>query len=679
MPKAFNEKLTPMMRQYADIKKQYNDCMLFFRLGDFYELFYDDAIIASKELGLYLTKRSAVPMCGVPWHANEMYITKLVKNGHRVAICEQVETPEEARRKRGNKSMVERKVVRIITQGTLVESSMLGEKANNFLLSISDEHNETIGIAYADASTGSFFVEEIRIDELLSTLSKISPTEIICSDGLLSKKETLNIVDKYKSIIRPIPNAKFSVNSVNKLESFFNVKFIDAFGKFPKNVLCAAAAIVDYIASVYVSNKISLSFPKILNNCDFMNLDSFTRRSLELEKTQSGEYSGSLLNAIDKTLTSQGGRLLNRWLKQPLTNIAKINKRLDYVEFLTEHKDLLSEIKDILSNFPDLERALSRVLMHKAGPRDVKAISTALEAAEKLENVISKYALLSDISLRNESTSGLCKLIESAIIPEPPILARDGGFIKKGVDEELDEYLDLLENGEYVINKLQKKYSEDTGIPTLKIKNNRVLGYFIDISSNYASKIPYNFVHRQTLASSIRYITAELSEIANKIYSADSNIKIRELAIFEELIAKISEKNEIIHSIANRISFIDVIYSFASLAIQNEYARPILTEHKEFTIVGGKHPVVEEVLKKSGSKFIENDYQAQDSSFVSILTGPNMGGKSTYLRQNAIIVIMAQIGSFVPAKKASIGIVDRVFSRVGASDDIASGKSTFMV
>ncbi|MDR0744684.1 MAG: DNA mismatch repair protein MutS [Holosporales bacterium] len=673
-----NEKLTPMMQQYAEIKKQYNDCMLFFRLGDFYELFYDDAKVVSKELGLVLTKRVSVPMCGIPWHASEMYITKLVKNGYRVAICEQLETPEEAKRKRGGKATVERKVVRIITQGTLVESSMLGEKSNNFLLAISDEFNGTIGIAYADVSTGGFFVEEIKIGELLSTISKVSPTEIICADGIFAKKELLPIIDKYKSIIRPIPIEKFSNNPSDKLKCFFDVKFIDAFGKFSERELFAAAAVVDYISTVYVTEKISLSFPKVLNNVDFMNLDAFTRKSLELEKTQSGEYKGCLLSAIDKTLTSQGGRLLSRWLSQPLTSISKINKRLDYVEFFTKNKELLEEIKKILNNFPDLERALSRVLMNKAGPRDLKVISTSLRISEVLGKIFVNYRLLNSIHLYDEHTENLYDLIDSSIIQEPPLLARDGGFVKKGVDKELDECLDFRENAEYIINKLQKQYSEDTCIPTLKIKNNGILGYFIDISSNYSSKIPYNFIHKQTLASSMRYTTQELSEIANKIYSADLNAKRRELTIFEELVLKIVVKSEKIRVIANQISFVDVIASFASLAVQNEYVRPVITENKEINILEGRHPVIEEVLKKSGVKFIKNDYQS-DCSCVSILTGPNMGGKSTYLRQNAIIVILAQIGSFVPAQSALIGVVDKVFSRVGASDDISSGKSTFMV
>lgn len=676
MSETSSEKLTPMMQQYAEIKKEFSDCLLFFRLGDFYELFYDDAKIASKQLGLVLTKRASVPMCGIPWHASEMYITKLVKNGHRIAICEQTETPEEAKSKRGHKATIERKVVRIITRGTLLESSMLGEKSNNFLLAISDNKCQ-MSVAYADISTGSFFVEEIEESELPSVLSKVSPAEIICSDGLFSKQNLLETLERYKQIIHPIPESKFKNNSIDGLKKFFGISFVDSLGKLSSNSIIAVAAVVQYIRTVYVSQKVSLNFPKLLSVSDFMVLDSFTRKSLELEQTQCGEFKGSLLQTLDKTKTSQGGRLLRSWLRQPLTNLDRINKRLNCVSAFFERKELLENVRKILSDFPDLERSLSRTVMHKASPRDLKAIALAIKIAARLETYTG--SLFFDISLTDKAALELANALDDAIVSDPPLLARDGGFVKKGFNKEIDEYMDLLDNGEYVIQKLQKQYASETGITTLKIKNNNILGYFIDVSANYSSKVPYNFIHRQTLSSSIRYTTEKLSEVANKIYSADANIKRKELEIFEEFISKTTSLYETIRKIAARVSFFDVVSSLAFLAIENNYVRPILTEEKEIEIFGGRHPVVEEMLNRSGAKFVENDYKTNSENLIAILTGPNMGGKSTFIRQNAIIIILAQIGSFVPAQKAVVGIVDKVFSRVGASDDISSGKSTFMV
>ncbi len=673
-------RLTPMMQQYWELKQEHKDSLLFYRLGDFYELFYEDAVIASKELGLVLTKRQDTPMCGVPWHAHESYLTKLIQNGHKVAICEQLETPEEAKKKRGYKATVDRRIVRIVTKGTVIESSILGDKSNNFLMAISGISGEKLGIAYADVSTGCFFVEEIEKADLLSSISKVSPSEIICQDSLLSKKEILDSVDQYKSIIRAIPSARFIKDSAEKrLSDFFGTRFIDAFGSFSKSVVDAAAAVVEYAQSAYVSEKINLTFPKMINNLDYMQIDHFTRKSLELTKTQSGEKKGSLLHEIDNTMTSQGSRLLSSWISQPLINIEKINRRLDFVDFFVRNKETSARVRSILKEFPDLERSISRIIMNKAGPRDLNCVKTSLQQAKKLNMHISGFEELNSLNIDFPSIDKLISGLEAALIATPPVLSRDGGFIKKGYDKELDEYLELMDNGEYIIQKMQKTYATETGINTLKIKNNNVIGYFIEISPNYVSKVPYKFVHRQSLASALRYTTEELSDIANKIYSAESNSKRREMLIFEDLCKKITNEQENIKALANKISFLDVVSSFAQLAVQNNYTRPVLTHDKIIDIKGGRHVVVENNLKSSGAKFIENDCSIDDSKLVSVLTGPNMGGKSTYLRQNAIIIIMSQIGMFVPAQQATIGIADKIFSRVGASDDISSGKSTFMV
>jgi DNA mismatch repair protein MutS len=667
------------MTQYAAIKNQYPDCLLLFRLGDFYELFFEDAIDTAKELGIVLTHRQGAPMCGIPWHAHEMYLTKLVKNGHRVAICDQIETPAEAKL-RGCKGPIERKVVRVVTSGTIVEQEMLQGKINNFLFSISSRVGDNLGIAYADVSTGRFFVEEIKFEDLLSTISKIAPSEIICPDNLLAKKEFLESIDKFKSIIIALPSSKCSLKSpIEKLATFFKINFIDSFGNFSECILEAAAEIVEYVSEAYSADNIGLSAPKLVSNSDYMYLDHFTRRSLEIDKTQSGNKKGSLLYEIDKTLTSQGGRLLGRWLMQPLTNLQKIEKRLSFVEYFVKNKTILQEIRDILKNLPDVERALSRVLLKRAGPRDLKCVSVAIEKSIDLDNLLSKCEGLAKLSLAIDSLRPLLDLLRSTIIQEPPNLVRDGGFIAKGYDRELDEYTDLIDNGEYVIQKMQKVYVEETGIQSLKIKNNGSIGYFIEVSPSHISKVPYTFIHRQTLGSCIRYTTRDLTEIAGKIYSAESGAKHREMEIFEEILSKVAFFTETIRRVSDSVSFLDVVTSFAFLAIENDYSRPILSNDKSFCIKNGRHPVVENSLRNRGAKFIPNECDLSAGRELSILTGPNMGGKSTFLRQNAIIAIMAQIGSFIPAEMATIGVIDRIFSRVGASDDISSGKSTFMV
>ena len=674
-------KLTPMLQQYCDEKENYPDALLLYRLGDFYELFFEDAEIASKELGLVLTKRNDAPMCGIPWHASEMYLTKLIKAGHRVAICEQMETPEEARKRGGSSATIERKVTRIITKGTLIEQELLVGKQNNFLLAISGIGRDgMIAIAYADISTGKFIVDELPVSELLSTLAKVEPSEIICNDNLLTNKDVLEILDSYKSIIRPIPSSKCEQNvGKDRLAKFFGIKFIDSFGNLSKGVIEVASVIVDYVVEVYKSDKVSLNFPKLVNHSEYMGLDSFTRKSLELTTSQSGDKKGTLLYNIDKTRTAQGGRMLARWLMEPLANAEKINARLDFVEFFVKNAGLLSVLDMHLSGFPDMERSIARIVMGKASPRDLKCIAVSLRKALELDRYTTRYPELKNLRLSFDKGQNIIETLEKALTDEVPFFARDGGFIRRGFDAELDEYVDFLENGESVIKELQMKYVKGTGIPTLKIKNNSLIGYFIEVSPNFASRVPYNFLHRQSLATSIRYSSSELNEIANKIYSAESNVKRRELVIFEELIKLVVKEEENIRKLAENISFIDLCSSFAALAIEKHYVRPELTHEKILEIRNGRHPVVENNLNSSGTNFIANNCDLSQASLVSILTGPNMGGKSTYLRQNAIIIIMAQIGSFVPADYAKIGVVDRIFSRVGASDDISSGRSTFMV
>ena len=667
-----------MMAQYKKLKDSNPDCLLFYRLGDFYELFYEDAIIASKILGLVLTHRQDAPMCGIPYHAYETYLSKLVNSGYRIAICEQIETPEEAK-KRGNKGPVERECIRIVTSGTLVEESLLSSKSNNYLLSIIRE-NDNIGFAYADVSSGMFFLEMSNIQDINSIITKINPSEIICLDSLCNDIEILNKLEQYKSILHILPNIKFNnTSAIEKLTRFYNIKFIESFGSFPQCVIKAASVIVDYISNMYSSIKLSLLPPKLINSLEHMNLDSFTQKSLELIVTQNGNKQGSLLLCLDCTKTSQGARMLSRWITSPLTNIEKINKRLNFVEFFINSKNLLESIRELLYDTPDVERATSRVLMNKCSPKDIRSILVALNNFKQINEILLNNDQLKSLYIDNKSINEIIEELNNAIVEDPPTFARDCNFIKKGYDKQLDEYKSLLNNAEYYIRQMQIEYANESGIPSLKIKNNDVLGYFIEISPSYVKKVPYNFIHRQTLGSCLRYTTPDLMDIANKIYSAKANTKQRELFLFDELIQYITKYQSLLRNISHIISFIDVITSFANQAIVYNYTKPIFVNEKTIKISNGRHPVVEQSLKNKGESFVSNSFNCDDSSIITILTGPNMGGKSTYLRQNALIILMAQIGSFVPADEAVLSISDRIFSRVGASDDIASGKSTFMV
>ena len=672
--------VTPMMKQYKEIKGRYLDSLLFYRLGDFYELFYNDAEIVSKKLGLVLTKRANVPMCGVPWHAHEMYLTKLINMGYKIAICEQLETPEEAK-KRGRKETIRRDVTRVITNGTLIESSLISEKQSNFLLAIA-YNKEKLGIAYADISTGTFKIEDTNPSELLTILAKINPSEIICADNILTSSSFLETLSNYRSIIHPIPSSKFMTDTASKrLAKFYGIKFIDAIGEISTQCIDAASMIVEYVSDAYLDTKVCLPFPQIVNKNDYMYIDHFTRKSLEINTSLSGNKKCSLLSTIDRTMTSQSARLLADWVSNPLCNIEKIEKRLSLVEFFVNNRDIAKRIQDILEDFPDIERALSRITINKCGPIDLHAIKFACKKICKLNDIILQVETLKNLDLSFEKIDKIIESLDEALKDENlPHLTRDGNFIKPNYNENLDELNNIINNGEYFIEAIQKRYATETGISNLKIKNNGILGCFIETSPNNISKIPYDFIHKQSLASCIRYTTPELSDIETKIRNAESDALKQELLIFEELRVMIEGASNFIRNTSKKISFIDCITSLATLAIENNYIKPTIIEDSHILdIQNGRHPVVEKYLLKDGETFIENDCSIDQSSVISIITGPNMGGKSTYLRQNAIIIIMAQIGSYVPASKAIIGITDKIFSRVGANDDISSGKSTFMV
>ncbi|MBY0281047.1 MAG: DNA mismatch repair protein MutS [Alphaproteobacteria bacterium] len=675
-----------MMKQYWDVKNRHPDYLLFYRMGDFFELFYEDAIIAARDLEITLTKRGKqegddIPMCGVPAHSHELYLAKLIQKGHKVAICEQLESPEEAK-KRGAKGPLQRDVIRIVTPGTLTEDSLLPAKRNNFLVALSPILKAQIGVATIDVSTGFFTVETTSLKNLNATLSRIEPAEIVMPDPLLEDPELIEVFNPWKKQLSPLPRARFDLeNGRKRLETLYNVQTLDAFGDLNDAELMAAGALVDYL---YITQKQSLQQhierPQVIREQMLLAIDPATRRSLELTQTQKGEFKGSLLDCMDHTITAFGSRLLAQQLSAPLLNVNHIKKRLDQVEFFVNHSDLREEVRSILKLCPDMERCLSRLGMGRGSPRDLGAMKQGLYQTITLlqlwqgkpETPFSKWI---DALKDHEN---LYDALNQTLSEELPIFTRDGGFIKEGYNQNLDHYRNLRNHSRDLVNQLQQSYVQKTGISNLKIKHNFILGYHIDISPSHASKMTPEFIHRQTLASSVRYTTVELAELEKSIEAAAQETLTIELAIFDELLEKIRNHFEPLLKLSKALAHFDVASALSELAIRQNYNRPEIDNSFIFSIKGGRHPIVAQALG-SDSPFVANDCQMNDSRRILLLTGPNMAGKSTYLRQNALITIMAQMGSFVPAEKAHIGIVDRVFSRVGASDDLASGRSTFMV
>ncbi|MBY0461798.1 MAG: DNA mismatch repair protein MutS [Alphaproteobacteria bacterium] len=674
-----------MMKQYWDVKNRHPDYLLFYRMGDFFELFYEDAIIAARDLEITLTRRGKqegddIPMCGVPAHSHELYLAKLIQKGHKVAICEQLESPEEAK-KRGAKGPLQRDVIRIVTPGTLTEDSLLPAKRHNFLVALSPILKIQIGVATIDVSTGFFTVETISIKSLSAVLSRIDPAEIVLSDPLLEDPELIDVFTPWKKQLSPLPQARFDLeNGRKRLETLYGVQTLEAFGDLNNAELMAAGALVDYL---YITQKQSLQHierPQVIREQMLLAIDPATRRSLELTQTQKGEFKGSLLDCIDYTVTAFGSRLLAQHLSAPLLNAEHIKKRLDQVEFFTKHSDLRGEVRNILKLCPDMERCLSRLGMGRGNPRDLGAMRQGLFQTltllalwhNKPDTPFSKWI---DALKGHE---GLNDVLNQTLAEELPIFTRDGGFIKQGYNQNLDHYRNLRDHSRDLVNQLQQSYVQKTGISTLKIKHNFILGYHIDISPSHVSKMTSEFIHRQTLASSVRYTTVELAELEKSIEAAAQETLNIELSIFDELLEKIRNHFEPLLKLSKALAHFDVASSLAELAIRQNYNRPEIDNSFIFSIKGGRHPIVAGALGND-SPFVANDCQMNDNRRILLLTGPNMAGKSTYLRQNALITIMAQMGSFVPAEKAHIGIVDRVFSRVGASDDLASGRSTFMV
>ncbi|TCT43033.1 DNA mismatch repair protein MutS [Martelella mediterranea] len=693
---------TPMMEQYIEIKAANPDLMLFYRMGDFYELFFDDAVDAARALSITLTKRGQhlgrdIPMCGVPVHAADDYLQKLIGLGFRVAVCEQTEDPAEAK-KRGAKSVVRRDVTRLVTAGTLTEEKLLAPGESNFLMALSrvrGEGDNAFGLAWIDISTGIFRLSATSEDRLAADIMRVEPRELIVADTLFSDEKLRPVFDLLGRAVSPQPAVLFdSATARDRLARFFSVATLDGFGQFSRAEMSAAAAAVAYVEKTQINERPPLGIPEQDGGARTMFIDPATRANLELTRTMSGGRDGSLLKAVDRTVTSGGARLLGERLMSPLTAPDKIAQRLDSVAFFLGEAALCEDLRSRLKQVPDMPRALSRLALDRGGPRDLGAICQGLSVAREVAGALSVAEVPEEIANALAKLTALPQTLEtqlsSTLAEELPLLKRDGGFVREGADRALDEARSLRDTSRRVIAGLQAQYAEETGVRGLKIKHNNVLGYFIEVTSLNARALTEGddakgkFIHRQTMANAMRFTTSELADLESRIANAAGEALAIELETFEKLRDAVVSEAEAIKAGALALAVLDVSAGFAVLAEAEAYCRPVVDETTAFGIVGGRHPVVEQALRQqSGGPFVANDCDLSptegDKGSLWLLTGPNMGGKSTFLRQNALIAILAQTGAFVPAESAHIGVVDRLFSRVGASDDLARGRSTFMV
>jgi DNA mismatch repair protein MutS len=694
---------TPMMEQYIEIKSNNPGSLLFYRMGDFYELFFDDAVAASRALGITLTKRGQhlgqdIPMCGVPVHAADDYLQKLITRGFRVAVCEQVEDPAEAK-KRGSKSVVRRDVVRLVTPGTLTEEKLLVATESNYLMALTRIRGGAevqFALAWIDISTGVFRLSETNLTRLLADIWRIDPRELIVADTLFHDAELKPVFDVLGRVAVPQPAVLFdSATAEGRIARYFGVTTLDGFGSFSRVELAAAAAAVAYVEKTQISERPPLGAPERESAASTLFIDPATRANLELAKTLSGDREGALLSAINRTVTGGGARLLAERLLSPLTDPDKINARLDSVSWLIDDNAMAERLREALKHVPDMPRALSRLALERGGPRDLGAIRQGLSIASSIASLLEEGLLPEELagalSALKSLPNGLEAMLGSMLADEMPLLKRDGGFLRDGANPELDEVRALRDQSRRVVAGLQLKYAEETGIKSLKIKHNNVLGYFIEVTAGNADvmmasdEAKARFIHRQTMAGAMRFTTTELADLESRIANAAAQALTMELEAFEQMTSAVVSEAEAIKAGALALAVIDVAAGLAYLAVEQAYCRPVVDGSMTFAIKGGRHPVVEQALRRqSVGPFIANncDLSAQNgdkNGAIWLLTGPNMGGKSTFLRQNALIAIMAQAGSFVPAETAHIGIVDRLFSRVGASDDLARGRSTFMV
>ncbi len=690
---------TPMMAQYIEIKAANPDCLLFYRMGDFYELFFGDAEIASRALGIVLTKRgrhggAEIPMCGVPVDRADDYLSRLIAMGNRVAVCEQTEDPAEAKR-RGPKSVVRREVVRLVTPGTITEDRLLDPARANLLLAIgrrkTGEGATAYGLAAIDISTGRFSLSEVPAGDLAGAIARHDPREIVLSEAIHADPALARIWQESRAAIVPLAQAELEPAAAERrVREQYGVSTLDGFGSFTRAEIQAAGTGLLYIARTQLAARAALSVPTREEAGSTLAIDAATRANLELTRTLSGERTGSLLDTIDRTLTANGARLLAERLAGPLTDLAGIAQRHETVAYLAEDHALRRAIRETLSRAPDLARALSRVGLGRGGPRDFAAIRDGLMAAAGLGAVLTQAgAATAELAAIAEALGAadpdLADTLQRALADELPLSRRDGGFIRTGYSDEIDEARLLGQDSRKVVAALQARYAEETGCRTLRIKHNNLLGFFIEVPQSVGEAclkgLQRDFVHRQTMVDAMRFTSVELGDLERRISGASDRALALESKIFDELAARIVEQSSQTAQVAEALAAVDVAASNAELAVELDWRRPEVDDSLAFAITGGRHPVVEAALRRAGEPFIANDcdLSGETRGRIRLITGPNMGGKSTFLRQNALIAVLAQMGAFVPAASARIGRVDRLFSRVGAADDLARGQSTFMV
>ena len=671
-----------ILRQYYAIKEQYRDCIIFFRLGDFYEMFCEDAIVGSKELDLTLTGKSCgleerAPMCGVPYHSYESYAEKLVKKGYKVAICEQ--TPNIVDK------IVQREVVRVITPGTLIDSSMLTERANSYMMCVYKTRNE-VSYAYADLSTGEIAVGEYNGKNVASYINdqivRIMPSEIICNNEVIDIERDIPCIEHNNFKLNLYYDWAFSYSNAERiLLKQYSLNSLHGYDFDSTNCVIALGALLEYFKETQMRDLMHMRMPRLIKDDQFMYLDTNTRRNLEIEASmRDGSKYATLLWVLDNTCTAGGARLLRSWVRLPLQNKSEIEKRQDVIESLVKNPAIMTELKLALDQIQDIERIVGKISYGNVMPKDCLALAYSLENAPKVKTALINSNQKDLINLADAlvDTSALSNLIFSAIKENPPAILKDGDYIKDGFNSDLDEQRHMKDTVERDIINMQESERQTTGIKNLKIGYNKVYGYYIEVNKSMTEYVPFNYIRKQTVSNNERYITEQLKNYEEKILNSHENALKLEEQIYNGIKEQLKQNTLVLQRIASAISTADCIYSLASVAVTNDYVRPNMLNTRDIQIVAGRHPVVEKLLKNAD--FIPNDCTLNDlDDRTMILTGPNMAGKSTYMRQVALITYMAHIGSFVPARSAKIGIIDRIFTRIGASDDLAVGQSTFMV
>ena len=669
---------TPLMKQYKEIKSNFEDSILFFRLGDFYEMFFEDAVKASRELGLTLTSRNKeknvdIPLAGVPFHSADSYITKLVSKGYKVAICEQTEDPKMA------KGIVKREVVKIITPGTVVDVEALDAKSNNYLMSILKIENK-LGIAYIDITTGEFKVTEVEKDDdfvkLFNEINKIEPKEVLVTEDFYGEiKEKLDdFLQKNDSVVTFVNKVR---DSAKYLMDYFEIVSLESYGiKDKKGIIGAAAMALDYAATMQVEHELTVEKIEFVNISNYAEINAITSRNLELLKNQREKtVYGSLLWVLDECKTSMGTRLLKRFINNPLLNVDKIRKRQEDVQYFIDNILIREDLREKLEDIYDLERLLGKIIFGSENGKDLTALKKTIKSAVEIMKILENTDFFKDIDAN--ILFECYKIIDDSINEDAPFSVREGGIIKSGYNAELDEIRNIMNSGKDFLLDIEQREREATGIRNMKIKFNKVFGYFIEITKANLDMVPEHYIRKQTLSNSERYITPELKKYEDTIINSKAKIEDLEYHLFKEISGKIKEHRKILSELAERLAYIDVMVSFAVSAIENDYAKPEMNEEYAFEIGGGRHPVVEKLIGRTD--YVSNDTVFTEKESFVVLTGPNMSGKSTYMKQIALISIMAQIGSFVPAKKANLSVIDKYLTRIGASDDILTGQSTFMV